>query len=70
MAKKSKEDLKGFFSEKGKSEFEIKVSNQAANLMKHLDWSIEEWEKFTSWWIKNKACIGGAHVLEFLETQN
>ena len=46
MAKKTKDEIKTFFEEQGKTEFNIKVSNQAANILKYLEWTTEEWNDF------------------------
>ncbi len=68
MAKKTEEEIRKMFSEKGKEKFDILVSNQSINILKHLDWNQEEWEKFMSWWINNHAVVGGTHILKYLES--
>lgn len=47
----------------------VKTSLQAANLIKRLNWTDEEFEKFVVWWIENFEIIGGSHILQYLEKQ-
>ncbi len=67
MTKKTKEEIRNLLAKKGEAKFPIKISLQAANFMKHLDWTNTEWDNFVSWFIKEKLVVGGGHILQYLE---
>lgn len=64
MPKKTKEEIEQHFKNKGKEEFDIKVSSQALTILSQLD--DFDFDDFAEWWVKNRALIGGAHLLDYL----
>ena len=66
--KKTNDEIKAMFNKVGRErEFDIPVSDQALAILKHLDWTDEQWKHFVEWYIKKHVSVGGAYVLQYLQ---
>lgn len=67
MTKKTKKQMADFFEQKGQQSFPIHISPASSEILKHLDWTIAEWDEFSAWWIENCAFVVSSQVMGYLE---
>lgn len=68
MVAKNIAEINKHFADAGKKQFTIRVSHQAMILMKKIDGF--DLAEFETWWVKNHAMVGGAHVLSYLSQKD
>jgi len=65
MTRKTKPEIAQHFDDAGNKAFKIRVSPEALSIISKIeDFDLDDFE---SWWIKNRAMVGGMDLFAYLQ---